>query len=143
MAKLTNATEDLVQELCRRSFLADFVCRSPKFTKQNRKQLEAGDLLLPLKRNLVAIQVRARNLDEKFDPTSEVHLRRIQKRIDHAVNQVKNAKRGLESGRLRELENLRGIRVPVPVMTPIRLFSPRPPTSWRNDTFEAASVSNA
>ena len=111
------ATEDMVQELCRRSFLADFVVRSPKFVTPSGYSREAGDLLLPLKDTLIAIQIRSRQIDSSFDPSNQVDLERISKRIHRAIEQVKTAKRALENGSLHHIDNLRGIRLPVRAST--------------------------
>ncbi len=113
MSDLGKKTEDAVQEICARSFLADFVARSPDFTTEAGHHREAGDLLIHLGKTLIALQVRAKEVDETFDPSDETTRKRVERRIMHAVEQVKTAKRALEGNMLTVLQNLRGVSWPV------------------------------
>lgn len=103
-----------MEDLCKRSFLADFVVRAPKFSKQGGGQREAADLLLPFRDTLVTFQVRARVVSgsaTKGQP-DDVELGRISRRIEKAVQQVKTIRRALDSATITSVENLRGIPLP-------------------------------
>lgn len=111
MSEHGSRAEDFVEDLCRRSFLADFVVRAPMFTKGGGGQREAADLLLPFKDKLVSFQVRARLLPATGEP-DETDLGRISRRIEKAVQQVKTVRRALDAGSISTVENLRGIQMP-------------------------------
>lgn len=106
--------EDLVEELCRRSFLGDFVVRAPMFKKSGGGHREAADLLLPFRDILITFQVRARRLSAAASAgdADKTELDRISRRIEKAVQQVKTIRRALDTGSLASVENLRGITLP-------------------------------
>jgi len=106
--------EDIVEALCRRSFLSDFVVRAPTFKKSGGSQREAADLLLPFRDTLITFQVRARRLSAAASAGNpdETELNRISRRIERAVQQVKTIRQALDAGSLVSVENLRGITLP-------------------------------
>lgn len=103
-------TEDFVEEICKHSYLADFVVRSPKFRKISGQEKEAADLLLPFGNTAICFQIKTRNLPDH--EVSEIEIERINKRIKEAVNQIKTIKRAATNECFDFVRNLRGVKIP-------------------------------
>ena len=116
------STEDVVESICVNSFLADFVVRSPKFTKKSGSELEAADLLLPFGDTLITFQVKTKSLPVIVDDNAELSMDRIRRRIAEAVEQIKTIKRGLETDAIPHVMNLRDIKLPFVCRSPKKII---------------------
>lgn len=105
------AAEDLVEDICRTIFLADFTVRSPMFKKGSGQQKEAADFLVPFEETLLAFQVKSRRTEES-DADEQVYRGRILKRISEGIDQLKTIKRALAANRLSALRNKAGVLLP-------------------------------
>ena len=105
--------ESEVAKLCGDLFLKDFVLETPKFRTGTGKLHEAADALLSHGSTLIAMQVKTRTIQGATLRADDHECRRIQRRIESAVKQVKTVKRGLDTGSLKEGETLRGARIPL------------------------------
>jgi hypothetical protein len=79
--------EDVIEYLCTRSFFADFTFRSPKFYKSGGQEKEAADLLIVFNGNLIAIQIKTRELDSPSEKISPIEQQRLTKIIEKTVRQ--------------------------------------------------------
>jgi len=100
--------EDLVEKICTDMFFADFTVRSHEFFKPNGKIRESADILIPFRDTLLVFQVKSR-LDLKH-PTKRIlkDWKRIERKIDKAVVQIKTVRRFIQS--LKETTVLRTSR---------------------------------
>ena len=98
-------SEDKVEQICSNSFLADFVVRGPKYRTKSNKLREYSDLLLPFKDHLITFQIKTRQLNDHIDIDNPKHIKRLQKRISHAVTQIKSIKRAIDTKSINEVIN--------------------------------------
>lgn len=105
------AAEDLVEDICRTIFLADFTVRSPMFTKGPGRQKEAADFLVPFEETLLAFQVKSRRMEES-EVDAQVRRGRILKRIAEGIDQLKTIKVALTANRLKALRNQVSVLLP-------------------------------
>lgn len=104
--------EDLVEEICTRMFFSDFTVRKPKFKKKDKKEGEAGDLLIPFGETLLVIQVKSKTLLKKLSEKTSVDFQRINKAVDDGIRELKTIKRALSNEWLTELKTVRGYSIP-------------------------------
>jgi hypothetical protein len=106
------ATEDLLEKICTKMFLADFVVRNPKYRKPNKQQKEAADFLVPFGDHLLAFQVRSKVEQKSATQKEAKDFNRIRRRVDAALDQFKAVKEALDENNILELRNGRGILLP-------------------------------
>lgn len=104
--------EDIVEELCKVIYLADFVVRSPKYTKQSGMAKEAADFLVPFNSTLLAFQVKSKKELKPATEKTEIDFQRINSKIEEGVTQLNTIKRALNANHILELSNVVGIRIP-------------------------------
>lgn len=104
--------EDLVESICTSMFFADFTVRSPKFVKEGGKELEIGDILVPFGKHLLSIQVKTRQETTLPEERNAVDWERIQRKLEEAVEQLKNVNRFLEVAGDATLTTVRGVSIP-------------------------------
>ncbi len=106
--------EDLVQKICSRMFLADFVVKAPEYKKQDLKQTkkEACDVLVPFKDNLLVYQVKSKKESKKATEKNDVDFGKIHRKIDGAVKQFKAIKEALKHDLIQTIETSVGITIP-------------------------------
>ncbi len=115
-------TEDAIERICRQSFLADFVVRSPMYRTETAGDREAADLMLPFRDTLIVFQVKSRVLTSDFNPNQEKHTGRIAKSIDEAIEQIKTIRRGINTQSITRVKNLRGVTLPFDCKNPRRII---------------------
>lgn len=130
--------EDSVERILSSCYLADFVVRSPTYEKAAAGKKEAADLLLPFGDELVCFQVKSRQIPEHKEAIDEKEIGRINRRVDHAIQQVKTIREALGSGQIEEVENLRGIALPLRLEEPrtitgIVVLNVQHPESWSEE----------
>jgi len=100
--------EDVVEYLCMRSFFADFIFRSPEYTKQGGQQKEAADFLIIFKRTLLAIQVKSKEIPHNEKGLSDTEEQRIWNRIEKATDQFHALAEALNNPHFKAFRNSRG-----------------------------------
>lgn len=100
--------EDIVEYLCEKSFFADFIFRSPQYTKQGGQQKEAADFLIIFKQTLLAIQVKTKEIPHNERGLSEVEEQRIWSRIEKATSQFRALAEALNNPQFKTFRNSRG-----------------------------------
>ncbi len=129
--------EDAVERILAASYLADFVVRSPKYEKA-KVEKEAADLLLPFGDNLLCFQVKSRQVPTENHALDKDELTRLERRVDHAIDQVKAIREALRNGDFTEVVNIRGIAIPIRLQTPpkitgIAVLDIQHPQEWSED----------
>lgn len=107
------ATASQVEDICRASYLADFVVKSPRYDKLGAGEKEAADLLLPFGDRAICFQVKSRRVEACTGAWSAREIRRLERRIGDAIRQVRALQEAVATGALSDVENLRGIRFPI------------------------------
>jgi len=103
--------EDFVEQLCKRTFFADYVFRSPKYTKNGGLQKEASDVLAIFGDTLLAIQVKSRKAELISGELSRSRHSRLTRAIEGAIHQFRALAEALNSSGFEMLPNARGIDV--------------------------------
>ena len=107
---LGHSIEDLVEQLCHRSFFADFTIKSPKYHKAGGLQKEAADLLVIFDETVLAIQIKSKRVSPSNEP-SRVELNRVSKTIEQAVKQFRAFSEALNNPKFNSFVNGRGVEV--------------------------------
>ena len=76
--------EELVQTICTRMFFSDFTVTNPKYTKSDRNQKEAADILVPFRNVLIAFQVKSKE-EKKLSGKTSVDYGRITKKCEDGI----------------------------------------------------------
>jgi hypothetical protein len=108
---LGKSIEDVVENLCHRSFFADFTIRSPKYYKLNGQEKEAADLLVVFEDRLVAIQVKSKQIDPSGQRDSQTEAKRVTKTVDEAIRQFRGLAEALKNEEFTSFINGRGIKI--------------------------------
>ena len=103
--------EDLVAELCQRSFLADFTIKSPKYQKSGGLEKEAADLIVLFGDTLLAIQVKSKAVEMSAKPNL-VEAERVKRTIEKAVYQFRALAEAVNSPGFTSFVNGRGVEIP-------------------------------
>ena len=85
-------------------------------------ELEASDLLLPFGDTLITFQIKTKSLPVIVDDNAKLSLDRIRRRIAEAVEQIKTIRRGLETGAIPHVMNLREIKLPFVCRSPKKII---------------------
>ena len=88
MTDFGKRAEELVQTICSKMFFADFTVTNPKYTKADRNQKEAADILVPFRDVLIAFQVKSKE-EKKLGGKSSVDYGRITKKVEDGIDQLK------------------------------------------------------
>ncbi len=104
--------EDLVQKICARMFIADFVVRSPKFKKPSGQEKEAADILIPFKQNLLVYQVKSKSELKMASEKSDVDYKRIVGKIDEGIGQLNTIQSAINQRSIKNVQNSLGIVIP-------------------------------
>jgi hypothetical protein len=109
---LGRSTEDIVENLCRRSFFADFTIRSPKYYKLRGLEKEAADLLIVFNDTLLAIQVKSKKLNSISVKTNPTEMSRMIKAVNSAIHQFRALGEALNNQSFKSFVNGHGTEVP-------------------------------
>ncbi len=104
--------EEAVGNVAAKAFLADFVVPNPMYRKNNGDLKEVADVLVPFGSTLLVIQVKTKTESIPASQKEEKDFQRIEKRLDHAVQQLKTAHRALGSETRFEMVNRHGVSIP-------------------------------
>ena len=104
--------ESLVEIICAKMFFSDFVVRNPTYTKNGGTEKEAADLLVPFNNYLLAFQVKSKVEPNKASEKTPIDFERITKITNNAVEQLKTIKRVLENNWLKDIETVKGYKIP-------------------------------
>jgi len=102
--------EDVVENLCKKSFFADFTIRNPKYRKLNGEEKEAADLLVVFNNTLLAIQIKSKQIDSSSQPC-RIELARVSKSVDKAIHQFRALTEALNSPQFKSFRNARGVEI--------------------------------
>jgi|GEM_PF-2104770 len=108
--------EDIVEQLCTASFLADFTVRSPIYRKSGGQTKEAADLLVVFRDTLMVIQVKSKQLKDDIEFTDVVKSR-MERMISEAMSQLKAMVEAIGSDDWMKFTNGRG--------RPVRVENPK------------------
>jgi hypothetical protein len=111
MTDFGKRAEELVQTICTRMFFSDFTVTNPKYTKTDRNQKEAADILVPFRDVLIAFQVKSKEEKRLLGKTS-VDYGRITKKCEDGIDQLKTIKRALANNRFSNLKTVKGYDIP-------------------------------
>src|SRR4051812_42530395 len=92
-------------------FFSDFTVTNPKYTKSDRNQKEAADILVPFKDVLIAFQVKSKE-EKKLAGKTSVDYARITKKCEDGIEQLKTIKRALANNRFSNLRTVKGYDLP-------------------------------
>ncbi|MBX9586817.1 MAG: SEC-C domain-containing protein [Gammaproteobacteria bacterium] len=104
--------EDIVQKICIRMFLDDFVVKNPSYKKRSGHIKEAADILIPFGDNLIVYQVKSKIELKKASEKTDLDYKRIEKKVNDAISQFKAIKEAIEHKLIIDVENSRGIKIP-------------------------------
>jgi len=102
--------EDVVENLCKKSFFADFTIRNPKYRKLCGEEKEAADLLVVFNNTLLAIQVKSKQVDSSSQ-SCRIELDRLSKSVDKAMHQFRALTEALNSPQFKSFRNARGVEI--------------------------------
>ena len=108
---LGHKIEDIVEHLCKKSFLADFTVRNPKYRKSGGQEKEAADLLIVFENTLIAIQIKSRHLDSPSAQPCKVEAQRLCKTIDKTIHQFRALAEALNNPQFSSFCNGRGVEI--------------------------------
>jgi hypothetical protein len=111
MTDFGKRAEELVQTICSKMFFADFTVTNPKYTKVDRNQKEAADILVPFRDVLIAFQVKSKE-EKKLGGKSSIDYKRITKKVENGIDQLKTIKRALGTNRFSSLKTVKGYAIP-------------------------------
>lgn len=106
------AIEAVFEDAISRSFLADFVSRSPKYSRSGQEK-EAADLLVLFKDTVVVFQLKSREVDVIEGEISDAELGRVERAIQKAFSQLKAFPDAVRLNQLTEFENILGHTLPL------------------------------
>jgi hypothetical protein len=108
---LGRSIEDVIENLCCRSFFADFTIRSPKYYKSGGLEKEAADLLVIFDETLLAIQVKSKKINSASVSSHKIEAARVTKVVNNAIHQFKALTEALNSPTFASFVNGRGIEI--------------------------------
>jgi hypothetical protein len=111
MTDFGKRAEEVVQTICTRMFFSDFTVTNPKYTKTDRNQKEAADILIPFRDALIAFQVKSKE-ERKLSGKSSIDYGRITKKCEAGIDQLKTIKRALGNNRFSSLKTVKGYDIP-------------------------------
>jgi hypothetical protein len=103
--------EDIIENLCHRSFFADFTIRSPKYYKSGGLEKEAADLLVVFNETLLAIQIKSKDVSTSTTP-NQVERDRLSKTVEGAIRQFRALTEAWNNPAFNSFVNGRGVEVP-------------------------------
>lgn len=104
--------ENLVEHLCRKSFLADFTIRSPKYYKIGGQEKEAADILVVFGETMLAIQVKSKMLNFSNQQILPIEQNRISKTLEKAMHQFRALMEAWGNKDFNSFVNGRGMEMP-------------------------------
>jgi len=107
---LGRSIEDVIENLCSRSFFADFTIRSPKYSKAGGLEKEAADVLVVFNETLLAIQVKSKDACSSASQ-NDVERTRISRAIENAIRQFRALGEAWHDPDFNSFTNGRGVKV--------------------------------
>ncbi len=111
MSEHGRLAEDLVADICRTMFLADFTVRNPQLEKESGIEKEVADALVPFGGVLIAFQVKSKRSSDAAESDPEIYRQRVQKTVSKGIDQLKTIKRAVKAGQIKVVKNAAGVEL--------------------------------
>lgn len=108
------STEDIVERICTRMFLSDFVARNPSYVKPDGIPREAADLIAVFGSEILPFQVKSKTEQKPASEKFAVDFARISRVASEAVGQLQTTRRAIENNWLRPMTSARGLPLSLP-----------------------------
>ncbi|HAT1821903.1 TPA: SEC-C domain-containing protein [Legionella pneumophila] len=105
-------SEEIVQQICKRMFLSDFVICNPKIKKTERVENELADTLIYFQGNLICFQVKSKRVSGTVDkkPTD---YQRIERAVSKGISQIATIQLALKKNKVLKVQNSHGIQLEI------------------------------